>query len=110
MTDIKRTTIPIDAETYEVFKRMADTAGMSVGRCIGEWLADTVDSALFVTQKMQEARQAPALVMREMQAMAKGLQMEVDGVARSVRQKRRNGSGAAGQPEAARGDDVGSEL
>jgi hypothetical protein len=68
-----RTTISVDKEVHQVFVRMAEAAGMSVSRCMGEWLADTVDGAQFVALKMEEARKSPKLVMREMQSMAAGM-------------------------------------
>lgn len=77
-TDRVRTTISLDPEVHEIFKRMAELTRTSVSRCMGEWLADTADGAQFVAAKMAEARNAPMTVMREMQAMAVGLQDEVD--------------------------------
>lgn len=68
-----RTTVNVDREVYATFVQMAGLSGMSVSKCIGEWLADTADGAQFVAQKMKEARAAPMLVMREMQSMALGL-------------------------------------
>lgn len=77
-TERKRTMISVDPEVHEVFVGMAAAGGMSVSRCMGEWLADTVDGAMFVRDKMIAARAAPMEVMREMQAMSKGLQDTVD--------------------------------
>lgn len=56
---------------------MAEAAGTSVSRCMGDWLADTAEGAQFVSMKMQEARRAPKTVMREMQAMTVGLHDEI---------------------------------
>lgn len=92
-----RTTINLDREVYDTFVRMAEASGMSVGRCIGEWLADTADGAQFVALKMQEARAAPMLVMREMQAMSQGL---VDQVQADLERVRRQSKAAP--PGAAR--------
>lgn len=100
MSERIRTTISIDSETYETFKQMAETSNMSVSRCMGEWLADTVDGALFVTQKMKEAKKAPMLVMREMQAMAAGLQEEVNRTAGEVREAKRAAKRGGGQADA----------
>lgn len=68
-----RTTISVDKEVHQVFVRMAEASGMSVSRCMGEWLADTVDGAQFVALKMEEARKSPKLVMQEMHSMALGM-------------------------------------
>lgn len=72
-----RLTITVSPEVHEVFSRMAETAGVSLGRCMGDWLADTIDGAQFVATKMAEARAAPKTVMREMHAAASGLLAEV---------------------------------
>jgi hypothetical protein len=95
-TERIRTTISIEPSVYEVFKRMADSAGMSVSRCMGEWLADTADGAQFVALKMEEARKAPIAVMREMQAMANGLSHEVTSSLQTIR----NESKASQRPSA----------
>jgi hypothetical protein len=76
-TERVRTTISLDPEIHKIFISMAEAGGMSVSRCMGEWLADTAEGAQFVTIKMQEARKAPMAVMREMQSMALGLQDSV---------------------------------
>jgi len=85
MTDRIRLTITVTPEVHEVFSRMADAAGLSLGRCMGDWLGDTIDGAQFVAAKMEEARKAPKTVMREMQAMSRGLTAEVDSVMEGMR-------------------------
>lgn len=80
-----RTTISVDREVHDIFVAMAKAGGMSVSRCMGEWLADTADGAQFVAQKMMAARQAPMEVMREMQAMSAGLTETVDKVMSDMR-------------------------
>ena len=69
-----RLTITVDSEVRDVFAAMAETAGVSLGKCMGDWLADTMDGAQFVAQKMAEAKRSPKTVMRELQSMAGGLQ------------------------------------
>lgn len=73
MTERIRLTITVTPEVHETFSRMAEAAGLSLGRCMGDWLADTLDGAQFVAQKMVEAKKMPRTVMREFQAMAAGL-------------------------------------
>lgn len=68
-----RTTISIEKEVHQIFVAMAEAGGMSVSRCMGEWLADTADGAQFVAQKMQEAKASPKNVMRELQALTTGM-------------------------------------
>jgi hypothetical protein len=72
-----RLTITVSPEVHEVFSRMAETAGVSLGRCMGDWLADTLDGAQFVALKMEQARQSPKLAMRELEATARGHLEEV---------------------------------
>lgn len=40
---------------------------------MGEWLADTLDAASFMAEKMEQARSAPKLVARELHSYALGL-------------------------------------
>jgi hypothetical protein len=93
MTDRIRTTISLTPEAYEVFKRMAEAANMSVSRAMGDWLIDTADAAMMITAKMEDAKSAPVRVMRELQAMVAGMAKEVDGITEVVREKRREERG-----------------
>jgi predicted CopG family antitoxin len=89
MTERIRTTISVDPEVYEIFKRMAAAANQSVSRTMGDWLTDTADAATMITTKMEEAKSAPVRVMRELQAMVAGMGKEVDEITEVVRGKRR---------------------
>ena len=93
-----RLTISVTPEVHEVFTRMADAAGISLGKCMGDWLGDTIDGAQFVAQKMEEARKAPRVVMREMQAFAKGLSAEVEATASAMRRPGPAAPDRAAQP------------
>ena len=93
MTERIRTTISLTPEAYEVFKRMAEAANMSVSRAMGDWLTDTADAAMMITAKMEEAKSAPVRVMRELQAMVAGMSKEVDDITEVVREKRREERG-----------------
>lgn len=95
MSDRIRTTISLDPEIHALFVSMAEVSGTSVSRCMGDWLSDTAEGAQFVTLKMKEAREAPRIVIREAQAMARGLLEEVNATARQVRE------GARGKAEPA---------
>jgi hypothetical protein len=88
MAERIRLTITVTPEVHSVFSRMAEAAGVSLGKCMGEWLGDTVEGAQFVADKMEQARKAPRLVMREMQAFSRGLVQEVDDVASQLRRDR----------------------
>lgn len=100
MSERIRLTITVSPEVHAVFSRMAEAGGLSLGRCMGEWLADTSEGAQFVATKMEEARKAPRVVMREMQAFARGVVDQVDELAESVRSQAgpgpRKRSGTAG--------------
>lgn len=84
-SDRIRLTISVTPEVHAIFTRMAEVAGVSLGKCMGDWLADTSEGAQFVAQKMEDARKAPRVVMREMQAFARGLVDEVDATAEALR-------------------------
>ena len=100
-TERVRVTVSIDPEVLEVFKSMSASSGVSVSRCLGDWLADTADGARFVASKMQEARRAPVTVMREMQAAVHGTKGEVDAVLEGIRAASR--SARTAQPAAPSG-------
>ena len=66
-----RITVSIDPEVLEVFKQQAGVLGLSVGRTIGDWCADTVDAAQLVNGNIKRAKAAPAEVMRELQQLTR---------------------------------------
>lgn len=68
-----RVTVPVDPDVLEAFKRLASAQGVSVGRAMGEWLADTVDGVDYMTDLLHKARKAPHLAVRELHAYATGL-------------------------------------
>jgi hypothetical protein len=67
-----RVSVPIDADTLEVFERLAKAGNMSTGRAMAEWLKDTVEAAELMASTMERARAAPKLVTAELHAMALG--------------------------------------
>ncbi len=100
MSDRVRLTVSVPSEALDVFRSMADAAGISVGRCIGDWLADTADGAQLVAAKMQEAKRAPRRVMQEVRAMLRGAHGEAGDVLEALRRKGRSdrAGDAAGAP------------
>lgn len=84
-----RTMISLDPEVHQIFVRMAAASRLSVSRCMGDWLGDTVDAAQFITLKMEEARATPLKVMREMQAYASGLEEATQETLDNMRVKKR---------------------
>jgi hypothetical protein len=76
--DSIRLTITVSPEVHEAFSRMAQVSGMSLGRCMGEWLGDTLEGVQLVTHQMQRAREAPREMAREMRQAALGILDEAD--------------------------------
>lgn len=68
-----RLTITVTPEVHAAFSRMAAASSMSLGRCMGEWLADTVEGVEFVTAQLERAREAPRQVVRDMRQTMLGL-------------------------------------
>ena len=65
--------MPVAPDVLEAFQRLAAVSGMSTGRAMGEWLADTMDGVTMMTDLLEKAKQAPKLAARELHAYAKGL-------------------------------------
>lgn len=86
-TERTRVTVSIPTEALDVYRKMAAAGGMSLSYCLGEWLADTAEGAQFLALKMEEARRAPQIVMREMQAMASGLQEQISADMLTIRKQ-----------------------
>jgi uncharacterized membrane-anchored protein len=77
MTDTKqktiRVTVPVTPLVQEVFKRLSVASGVSMGKAMGDWLADTSDAALAMADLMEKARQQPKLVASQLHGYALGL-------------------------------------
>jgi hypothetical protein len=93
-----RLTIPVTAEVHDTFTRIAKAGNMPVGRAMGEWLADTIDAAMFMAQTMEKARSAPRLVAQELHSYALGLGDQTTELLNALRAK-----GAADRADAAEG-------
>lgn len=81
MAEIVRFTIAVDSDVAEVYQRMADMAGQSRARCIGDWLASTMEGAQFVMQKTLESKGLPGRVLAEMKAFTESMGPSEIGVA-----------------------------
>lgn len=44
MSDRIRLTISVEPEVHAIFSKMAEASGMSLGKCMGDWLADTAEA------------------------------------------------------------------
>lgn len=82
-----RVSVPVSDEVLVAFKRLAKAGNMSTGAAIAQWLADTVEAAQFLALKMEQAREAPKQVMREMHAYALGLADETGELMRTISAK-----------------------
>lgn len=98
-----RVTVPIPTDVHDAFKRLAAASGSSVGRAMGDWLSDMVDAVHFTADKMEKAKHAPALAMREMHLYAMSLAEGTGEIVRRMRAADTANSGAgAGSASAAR--------
>ena len=91
-----RVTITVTPEVHETYKRLAKVSSMSLSRTMGEWLGDTMEAAEFMATKMEQARAAPGIVMREMHAYAMGLADETGSLVERMRQKGKEDRSALG--------------
>src|SRR3954469_7859568 len=90
-----RLTISVTPEVHAAFQRMADAASMSIGRCMGDWLGDTVEGAQFITAQLIKAREAPRQVAKEMRQMLLGGLDEADQLLADLRSGKKKGPGPA---------------
>jgi len=79
-TPTVRLTIPVSKATHDVFTRIANGSGVPIGRCMAQWLQDTLDAADYMAQKIETARQAPGILSRELHGYAAGLAVAGDAV------------------------------
>jgi hypothetical protein len=90
-----RLTITVTPEVHEAFVQLSKAGNMSISRAMGEWLGDTLDAVKFTAEKMQQARAAPKIVMREMHAYALGLADETGALMKRVREQSPSGKRSA---------------
>ena len=92
-----RVTVPVRQDVLETFQRLAKAGSMSTGRAMGDWLADTIEAAQFMAEKMEQARVAPKIVIREMHAYAQGMADETSALMEQLRQKGQTDRASAGR-------------
>lgn len=68
-----RMTVPVPAHVRDVFQRLAAAQGCSVGRAMGEWLADTLEGAEAMAEMLEKARLAPKTAIMEVHSYALGV-------------------------------------
>ena len=89
-----RVTVPVTPEVQAAFQRLAAASGMSTGKAMGEWLADTMEGALTMADMLEKARRAPKQAASEMHAYALGLADMTSDLMDNLR--RRSGGGKTG--------------
>ena len=89
-----RVTVPVTPEVQAAFQRLAAASGMSTGRAMGDWLADTLDGVLAMADLLEQARRSPKRAVREMHAYALGLADMTSDLMDNLR--RRSGGGKTG--------------
>lgn len=82
-----RLTITVTPEVHAAFDRLAKASGISMSRCMGEWMGDTLDAIEYTATLVEKARAAPKMVMKEVHAYALGLADETGAVLQSIRAK-----------------------
>ncbi len=92
MTERVRFTISVEQEVYEAFADLAHTSGVSMSRCIGDWLRDTAEAAQMTTVKLNEVRRSP---QDALQAFLLSLQPDMADIAEAQRIARDAGSSFA---------------
>jgi hypothetical protein len=100
---ITRVTVPVTNQTLEAFQLLAEFSGVSVGRAMGEWLAEQLQAVEYMALRMQEARSAPREAAQMLHLYAAG---SADAARELVERVGRRAadvspaSGSGGRPEA----------
>lgn len=68
-----RVTVPVRPDVLAAFQRLAAAQGVSTGKAMGEWLADTLEGVEAMAGLLEKARATPKLVVQEMHSYALGL-------------------------------------
>ncbi len=89
-----RVTVPVRPDVLHAFQRLAAASGVSTGRAMGEWLADTLDGVEAMASMVERARTAPKLAAREIHSYALGL---TDLTSELLEQVRKKGAAPAGE-------------
>ncbi len=82
-----RTTISLPEETLTIFRDMAETSGVSLSQCIGNWLADTSDAAHMVTQQVLASRGLPNKFLSALSSLTDDSRIELDKVVSMMKEQ-----------------------
>lgn len=69
----KRVTVPVSLDVLQAFQELASVSGVSTGKAMGDWLADTLDGVSLMTDLLRKAKEAPRLAALEMQSYGRRL-------------------------------------
>lgn len=94
--DRVRFTIAVEPDVYDAFADLAQASGVSLSRCIGDWLRDTAEAAQMTTIKVNEVRRGPDAAFR---AFLREVAFEIPVVQAKLE---KTGYGAAVLPEGQR--------
>lgn len=83
----KRVTVPVSSDVLDAFRSLASVSGVSVGKAMGDWLADTLDAVYFMTELLKKAKEAPKLAALEIQAYGRGITGIADDLMHDLRAK-----------------------
>ena len=68
-----RVTVPVRPDVLAAFQRLAAAQGVSTGKAMGEWLADTLEGVEAMAGLLEKARATPKLAVQEIHSYALGL-------------------------------------
>ena len=80
-----RLTIPVPVRVHEAFTRISKATSVPVGRCMGDWMRDTIDAAEYMADQLEGARAAPRIVAQKLHAYALGVTDETSAVLQMMR-------------------------
>lgn len=98
-----RVTVPVSPDVLEAFQHLAAVQGVSTGKAMGEWLADTLDGVSYMTDLLVKARQAPKLAAQELHAYAQGLTGLTADLIEELREKSRASRAVGGGEDGSSG-------
>jgi hypothetical protein len=100
-----RVSVPLSHEALAAFEKLAEVQNLSTGKAIAEWLEETIDAVLYLSNLLEEARSAPRLVAQKMHAFALGLADESGALVEQIKAESRAArpvgtrSGSAGRDD-----------
>lgn len=84
-----RVSVPLSHEALVAFEKLAKVQNLSTGKAIAEWLEETIDAVLYLSNLLEDARAAPRLVAQKMHAFALGLADESGALVEQIKAESR---------------------